>query len=220
MSNLDAILAKSDENQTAALDRLCELIRIKSISTDSAFADDCVEAADWLVNQLNDIGFSASRRDTTGHPMVVAHSGGEGRHMLFYGHYDVQPVDPLNLWDRPPFEPEIQDTPNGKVIRGRGASDDKGQLMTFVEACRAWKAATGELPGNISVLFEGEEESASPSLVPFLTKHADELKADFALVCDTGLWDYDTPAISTMLRGLVAEDFTITASDRDLHSGS
>lgn len=220
MSNLDAILAKSDENQTAALDRLCELIRIKSISTDSAFADDCVEAADWLVNQLNDIGFSASRRDTTGHPMVVAHSGGEGRHMLFYGHYDVQPVDPLNLWDRPPFEPEIQDTPNGKVIRGRGASDDKGQLMTFVEACRAWKAVTGELPGNISVLFEGEEESASPSLVPFLTKHADELKADFALVCDTGLWDYDTPAISTMLRGLVAEDFTITASDRDLHSGS
>lgn len=220
MSNLDAILAKSDENQPAALERLCELIRIKSISTDPAFSKDCVEAADWLVAQLNDIGFKASRRDTDGHPMVVAHSGGDGRHMLFYGHYDVQPVDPLDLWDRPPFDPEIQDTPNGKVIRGRGASDDKGQLMTFVEACRAWKAVTGELPGNISILFEGEEESSSPSLVPFLTKYAEELKADFALVCDTGLWDYNTPAITTMLRGLVAEDFTITASDKDLHSGS
>lgn len=220
MSNLESILAKANDSQPAALKRLFELLRIESVSTDSAYAVECVNAADWLVAQLNDIGFNASRRDTDGHPMVVAHSGGEGRHILFYGHYDVQPVDPLDLWDRPPFDPVIEDTPNGKVIRARGASDDKGQLMTFVEACRAWKDVTGELPGNISILFEGEEESASPSLVPFLTEHADELKADFALVCDTGLWDADTPAITTMLRGLVAEDFTIHAANRDLHSGS
>jgi len=220
MSNLESILAKANDSQPAALKRLFELLRIESVSTDSAYAVECVNAADWLVAQLNDIGFNASRRDTDGHPMVVAHSGGEGRHVLFYGHYDVQPVDPLDLWDRPPFDPVIEDTPNGKVIRARGASDDKGQLMTFVEACRAWKDVTGELPGNISILFEGEEESASPSLVPFLTEHADELKADFALVCDTGLWDADTPAITTMLRGLVAEDFTIHAANRDLHSGS
>ena len=220
MSNLEAILAKADESQPAALERLFALLRIESVSTDSAYAAECVKAADWLVAQLNEIGFTASRRDTDGHPMVVAHSGGEGRHMLFYGHYDVQPVDPLDLWDRPPFDPVIEDTPKGKVIRARGASDDKGQLMTFVEACRAWKDVTGELPGNISILFEGEEESSSPSLVPFLTKYADELKADFALVCDTGLWDSDTPAITTMLRGLVAEDFTIHAANRDLHSGS
>ena len=219
MSNLDAILAKANDSQPAALKRLFELLRIESISTDSAYAVECVNAADWLVAQLNDIGFTASRRDTDGHPMVVAHSGGDGRHMLFYGHYDVQPVDPLDLWDRPPFDPVIEDTPKGKIIRARGASDDKGQLMTFVEACRAWKDVTGELPGNISILFEGEEESSSPSLVPFLTEHADELKADFALVCDTGLWDSDTPAITTMLRGLVAEDFTIHAANRDLHSG-
>ena len=219
MSNLEAILAKANESQPAALKRLFELLRIESISTDSAYAVECVNAADWLVAQLNDIGFTASRRDTDGHPMVVAHSGGDGRHMLFYGHYDVQPVDPLDLWDRPPFDPVIEDTPKGKVIRARGSSDDKGQLMTFVEACRAWKDVTGELPGNISILFEGEEESSSPSLVPFLTEHADELKADFALVCDTGLWDSDTPAITTMLRGLVAEDFTIHAANRDLHSG-
>jgi len=220
MSNLENILAKADENQPEALERLFELLRFESISTDIAFEEECIKAADWLVAQLNDIGFTASRRDTDGRPMVVAHSGGEGPHILFYGHYDVQPVDPLDLWDRPPFEPAIEDTPKGKVIRARGASDDKGQLMTFIEACRAWKNVTGELPGNISIIFEGEEESSSPSLVPFLTEHAEELKADFALVCDTGLWDYDTPAITTMLRGLVAEDFTITASNRDLHSGS
>ena len=219
MFNLETILAKANDSQPAALKRLFELLRIESVSTDSAYAVECVNAADWLVAQLNDIGFTASRRDTDGHPMVVAHSGGDGRHMLFYGHYDVQPVDPLDIWDRPPFDPVIEDTPKGKVIRARGASDDKGQLMTFVEACRAWKDVTGELPGNISILFEGEEESSSPSLVPFLTEHADELKADFALVCDTGLWDSDTPAITTMLRGLVAEDFTIHAANRDLHSG-
>ncbi len=219
MSNLEAILTKANDSQPAALERLFELLRIESISTDSAYATECVNAADWLVAQLNDIGFTASRRDTDGHPMVVAHSDGEGQHILFYGHYDVQPVDPLDLWDRPPFDPAIEDTPKGKVIRARGASDDKGQLMTFVEACRAWKDVTGELPGNISILFEGEEESSSPSLVPFLTEHAEELKADFALVCDTGLWDSDTPAITTMLRGLVAEDFTIHAANRDLHSG-
>ncbi len=219
MSNLDAALAKADENTPAALERLFDLLRIESISTDPAYAGACVRAADWLVAQLNDIGFRAERRDTPGHPMVVAHSGGEGRHMLFYGHYDVQPVDPLDLWDRPPFDPAIEDRPKGKVIRARGASDDKGQLMTFVEACRAWKDVTGKLPGNISILFEGEEESGSPSLIPFLQENTEELKADIALVCDTGLWDENTPAISTMLRGLVGEDFTIHAASKDLHSG-
>ncbi len=219
MTQLETALAKADENIPAALDRLFELLRIESISTDPAYAEECVKAADWLVAELTDIGFKAERRDTPGHPMVVAHSGGEGRHMLFYGHYDVQPVDPLDLWDRPPFDPAIEDTPKGKVIRARGASDDKGQLMTFIEACRAWKETTGELPGNISILFEGEEESGSPSLIPFLKENADELKADIALVCDTGLWDENTPAISTMLRGLVGEDFTIHAASKDLHSG-
>lgn len=219
MTHLDTALAQADKNIPDALDRLFDLLRIESISTDSAYAKECVKAADWLVAELQSIGFAAERRDTTGHPMVVAHSGGTGRHMLFYGHYDVQPVDPLDLWDRPPFDPAIEDTPKGKVIRARGASDDKGQLMTFIEACRAWKEVTGELPGNISILFEGEEESGSPSLIPFLRANAEDLKADIALVCDTGLWDENTPAISTMLRGLVGEDFTIHAASKDLHSG-
>ena len=139
--------------------------------------------------------------------------------MLFYGHYDVQPVDPLELWNRPPFDPAVEDTPNGPVIRGRGAADDKGQLMTFVEACRAWKKVTGSLPLDITMLIEGEEEVGSKNFVPFLEANKDEFKADFALVCDTGMWDPNTPAITTSLRGLLYEEVKIKAANRDLHSG-
>lgn len=220
MTDLNAVLNRIDANNAGAIDRLVELLRIKSISTDPAFKSDCTAAADWLVADLASIGFDAKRHDTPGHPMVVAHSPGDGPHLLFYGHYDVQPVDPLDLWDSPPFEPQIEDTPAGAVIRGRGSSDDKGQLMTFVEACRAFKEETGSIPGNITLFFEGEEESGSPSLVPFLQEHKDTLSADLALVCDTGMWDATTPAITTMLRGMVAEQITITGPDRDLHSGA
>jgi len=195
------------------------LLRIESISTDPAYADACQSAADWLVDDLIAIGFDATRRDTSGHPMVVAHMDGPGPHLMFYGHYDVQPVDPLGLWDRAPFDPEVQETAKGTVIRGRGTSDDKGQLMTFVEACRAWKAVHGTLPCKLTLFFEGEEESGSPSLIPFLNAAKEELSADLALVCDTGMWDENTPAISTMLRGMVGEEITITGPDRDLHSG-
>lgn len=219
MSDLDAVLSRLDAGQDAAVERLFALLRMESISTDSAYKGECRKAAEWLVSELKEIGFDASLRDTPGHPMVVAHSGGEGPHLLFYGHYDVQPVDPLKLWTAPPFEPVIADGPGGPEIRARGASDDKGQVMTFVEACRAWKAETGKLPVNISILFEGEEESGSPSLIPFLKENADELKAELALVCDTGMWNAETPAISTMLRGMVGETITVKAADRDLHSG-
>ncbi|GGE45360.1 M20/M25/M40 family metallo-hydrolase [Actibacterium pelagium] len=217
--SLSPVLAKIDETLPEATDRLLELLRIPSISTDPAFKTDCDAAADWLVAELSSLGFDASKRSTPGHPMVVAHGDGPGLHVVFYGHYDVQPVDPLDLWDRDPFDPQIEDTPAGKVIRGRGSSDDKGQLMTFVEACRAWKAVHGSLPIKISFFFEGEEESGSPSLIPFMKENADELSADVALICDTGLFDRDTPAITTMLRGLLGEELTITGPNKDLHSG-
>jgi len=219
--SLDAILARIDEDLPRATDRLLELLRIPSISTDPAFKPQCEHAADWLVADLRSLGVAAEKRMTPGHPMVVGHvnEDGDGPHILFYGHYDVQPVDPLNLWDRDPFDPEVQEGPSGKVIRGRGASDDKGQLMTFVEACRAWEAVEGKLPCRITFFFEGEEESGSPSLVPFMKENMEELKADIALICDTGLFESETPAIITMLRGLLGEEITIKAAKRDLHSG-
>jgi acetylornithine deacetylase/succinyl-diaminopimelate desuccinylase-like protein len=220
MSDITPVLSALDDNLDSSLERLFALLSIRSISTDPAFADECRKAANWLVDDLKSIGFDASLRETPGHPMVVAHHDGEGPHVLFYGHYDVQPVDPLELWEDDPFEPALKEVePGRKIITGRGASDDKGQLMTFVEACRAYKSVHGKLPCKISILFEGEEESGSPSLKPFLQAHAEELKADFALVCDTAMWNRETPAICVGLRGLVGEEITVKAADRDLHSG-
>ena len=221
---LDATLARIDADLPAAIDRLLQLLRIPSISTDPAFAPDCARAADWLVDDLRSLGFDAASRPTTGHPMVVGHVDGpqsakNGKHLLFYGHYDVQPVDPLNLWHRDPFDPAVEDTPKGQVIRARGASDDKGQLMTFLEACRAWRAVHGTLPGKLTIFLEGEEESGSPSLIPFLQANKAELSADLALICDTGLFEGSVPAITTMLRGLCKAEFTVHAAARDLHSG-
>ncbi|WP_112809349.1 M20/M25/M40 family metallo-hydrolase [Ensifer sp.] len=223
MADITPILERADANLPKSLDRLFDLVRIKSISTDPAFKADCRKAAEWLVAELNGLGFTASVRDTPGHPMVVAHHAGataDAPHVLFYGHYDVQPVDPLNLWDTDPFEPGLKELePGRKVITGRGTADDKGQLLTFVEAARAYKDVHGTLPCRVTILFEGEEESGSPSLKPFLEANAAELKADYALVCDTSMWDRDTPAISAGLRGLVGEEVVIKAADRDLHSG-
>jgi acetylornithine deacetylase/succinyl-diaminopimelate desuccinylase-like protein len=218
--SLDAVLARIDETLPQSLDRLIELLRIPSISTDPAYKADCARTADWLVDDLTTLGFEARSARTPGHPMVVGHGGTGKRHILFYGHYDVQPVDPLELWDRPPFDPELQDTPKGKVIRARGASDDKGQLMTFIEACRAWKHVHGTLPGRLTIFLEGEEESGSPSLIPFMRANKAELSADLALICDTGLYEDRVPAISTQLRGLAKAEFTLHAATRDLHSGA
>ena len=219
-SKLDEVLARLDQGLDTALDRLMAFLRIPSISTDQAHAGDVRAAAEWLRGELAGIGFDASVRDTPGHPMVVARSQpGGARPLLFYGHYDVQPVDPLSLWDRPPFDPQIEDTADGRVIRARGASDDKGQLMTFIEAFRAWREVHGQLPSDLILLFEGEEESGSPSLRPFLRDNADELRASLAMICDTELFGGTRPAIVTQLRGLVGEEVVIRGADRDLHSG-
>ncbi|WP_137156881.1 dipeptidase [Rhizobium sp. FKL33] len=222
MSMIDTVLSKADANLDSSLEKMFALCRIKSISTDPAYKEECAAAAQWLVDDLKALGFEASVRATPGHPMVVAHHAGareDAPHVLFYGHYDVQPVDPVNLWETDPFQPQIRELNGRKVISGRGTSDDKGQLLTFVEACRAYKESHGALPVKVTILFEGEEESGSPSLKPFLEANAAELKADFALVCDTNMWDSETPAISAGLRGLVGEEVLVKAADRDLHSG-
>ncbi len=221
MTPLDDVLARIDQDLDKSVDRLFALLRIASISTDPAYKQQCRDAAEHVAADLTSIGFEASVRPTAGHPVVVAKAnGGSVPRVLFYGHYDVQPVDPLDLWKSPPFEPRIETLPDGrKIIVARGACDDKGQAMTFIEACRAFKAVTGKLPLPITMMIEGEEECGSQHLFQFVRDNASELKQDLALVCDTAMWDQKTPSITTSLRGLVYEDVKVTCADRDLHSG-
>src|SRR5271167_1635531 len=221
MATIDDVLSAIDAGQKTAVDRLFAFLSIPSISALPAHFPDCERAADWLVTELSDLGFEAAKRPSAGRPMVVGHikaARREAPSVLFYGHYDVQPADPLNLWRNPPFEPRLEAGAHGEEIVARGASDDKGQLMTFLEACRAFKQF-GAPPCHITVLFEGEEETGSPSLPAFLSENAKELKADVALVCDTGMWDRSTPAITMSLRGIVGEELVLTGANRDLHSG-
>jgi len=221
MSTLDAVLSQIDRDFEQSVERLFALLRIASVSTDPAYKEQCRAAAEHVAADLKSIGFTSDVRPTAGHPVVVAKANGvAGPHVLFYGHYDVQPVDPLNLWKTPPFEPRIETLPDGrKIIVARGACDDKGQAMTFIEACRAYHKVTGKLPLPITTMIEGEEECGSKNLFAFVRDNADEFKLDLALVCDTAMWDQKTPAITTSLRGLVYEDVKITCADRDLHSG-
>ena len=221
---LPAVLQQIDAGLDQSLKRLFEFLRIQSISTDPAYSKECQTAAAYVAKDLSGIGFQTSIRQTEGHPIVVGKGGGEGDgrrpRVLFYGHYDVQPVDPLDLWDTPPFTPRIATLPDGrKIIVARGACDDKGQVMTFVEACRAFVAVTGQLPLPITMMIEGEEECGSNHLFGFVKDNAAEFKLDLALVCDTSMWDQATPMVTTSLRGLVYEEVKLTCADRDLHSG-
>ncbi len=221
MSTLEAVLSRIDQDLDQSLERLFALLRIASVSTDAAYKDHCRAAAEHVAKDLRSIGFEATLRPTEGHPVVVGKANGaSGPRVLFYGHYDVQPVDPLSLWKTPPFEPRIETLPGGrKIIVARGACDDKGQAMTFIEACRAYKAVTGKLPLPITTMIEGEEECGSQHLFKFVRDNAEEFKLDLALVCDTAMWNAETPAVTTSLRGLVYEEVKVTCADRDLHSG-
>ncbi len=168
------------------------------------------------------MGFAAKVRETAGHPAVVAHHPGPtgtGPHVLFYGHYDVQPPEPLELWTSPPFEPTLVEGPGAARVVARGAVDDKGQVMTWLEALRFWHETAGGPPCRVSVLVEGEEEIGSPNLDEFLEANAEELRADVAVISDTNMWDAATPAINTRLRGLVYTQIDIAGPSRDLHSG-
>jgi len=220
---LSPVLERIDADFDSALERLKDLLRIKSISTDPAYKEDTRAAAEWCAQRLEEIGFTATVHDTPGHPIVVAHHGGPGRegvpHLLYYGHYDVQPPDPLELWESEPFEPVVVEGENGKRLVARGANDDKGQVSTIIEALAAWVAVHGTLPVKATVLLEGEEESGSPSLEPFLEAHKGELAADVAVISDTEIWSIDTPAITYMLRGLVYVEITLHGPSHDLHSG-
>jgi acetylornithine deacetylase/succinyl-diaminopimelate desuccinylase-like protein len=219
MTDVTAVLALAASRRADSRERWFDFLRIPSVSAQPPHAADCRRAAAWVRAQLAAIGFDAQVRETAGHPVVVAHHPGPtglGPHLLFYGHYDVQPPEPLELWTSPPFEPVLVD---GVRVVARGAVDDKGQTMTWLEALRFWHEAAGGPPCRVSVLVEGEEEIGSRNLPDFLEAHAEELRADVAVISDTNMWDADTPAISTRLRGMLYTQIDITAASKDLHSG-
>jgi acetylornithine deacetylase/succinyl-diaminopimelate desuccinylase-like protein len=198
------------------LSKLIEFLRFPSISTDSAYAGDVKRCAEWLARQLQDIGLEARLHATPGHPIVVAknaHQPGR-RTVLIYGHYDVQPVDPLALWTHPPFEPHVGD---GKIF-ARGATDNKGQILAHILGVQ--EALTrGELPVNLIFLIEGEEECGSTHLDDFLTAHRDELHCDIVAVSDTGMIARGVPTLTYGLRGIAAMEIKVTGPTGDLHSG-
>lgn len=202
------------------LAELKDFVRIPSVSTQAKHKEDMEEAAGWLRDKLTEAGFpEASVMRTGGHPVVFAEwseAGAEAPTVLIYGHYDVQPPDPLELWETPPFEPTMV----GDDLFARGASDDKGQLYTHVKAAEAWRESRGAPPINLKCVFEGEEESGSPNLELFIREHQDLLSADVALVSDTGFIGKDAPSIVYGLRGLAYLEIEVTGPDHDLHSGT
>ena len=217
-----AVLDHIEANLDAARGRWFDFLRIPSVSAQPAHAGDCAAAAAWVRDQLAAMGFDAALHPTPGHPVVLGRHpgpGGNAPHLLFYGHYDVQPAEPLDLWTHPPFDPALSEGPHGPRVVARGAVDDKGQVMMWLEALRAWHAVHGTLPVRVTALIEGEEEVGSPNLDRFMTEHADALRGDVTVISDTGMWDIDTPALTTRLRGLAYMQVVIRAADRDLHSG-
>ncbi len=219
------------ENEDACIARLIDWLRIPSISTDPAYKKDVEHAAEFARDHLAQSGLEVEILPTgepagQGHPIVLAKCDGDadykGPHILFYGHYDVQPVDPIDLWDSPPFEPVIVGDGDQKRIVARGSCDDKGQVSMFLEALRAWKETAGKVAGGIriTVLLEGEEESGSFNLERFVAQHADTLgKCDVCVISDTGMLARGRPAITYGVRGLAYTEITLHGPDQDLHSG-
>jgi acetylornithine deacetylase/succinyl-diaminopimelate desuccinylase-like protein len=235
-TKVNDVLARLHAGEPAAISRLIEWLRIPSISTDPAYVGQTRDAAKWCADQLRASGFDAhvkpahDAQGKPGHPIVFAHHPGDaeyqGPHVLFYGHYDVQPVDPVDLWESPPFEPARRGPkkgePGGERIVARGAVDDKGQVAMFLEAMRAWKEVTGKTAGGVrmTLLIEGEEESGSVSLPTFVKDHAKDLKAcDICVISDTGMLDRGKPAITYGVRGLAYTEVTLHGPSHDLHSG-
>ncbi len=232
---LDPVLDKLAADDADAIERLKKWLAIPSVSTDPAYRDDVRRAAAWVVEQLGEAGIAAELRETGtpashGHPIVWAEhdpARAEGPHVLFYGHYDVQPPDPLELWESPPFEPVVKPAepgPAGEVpgerIVARGAVDDKGQVASFLEALRAWHAVHGEIPVRMTILIEGEEESGSVNLERFVRDHRSELeRCDICVISDTGMLARGEPAITYGVRGLAYAHVELHGPDQDLHSG-
>ncbi|MEO5334678.1 MAG: dipeptidase, partial [Magnetococcus sp. YQC-5] len=216
---MNTILESLRINQQQRLEELSACLQIPSISSDPEHADSMRECADWMAALLRQAGMTTVKvHDTPGHPIVTGtwlHAEGKPT-LLIYGHYDVQPVDPLELWEAPPFVARIH---NDRIF-ARGAADDKGQILMHIHAARAILQTHGHLPLNLIFLIEGEEEISSPNLPAFLYEQKSWLQADLALVSDTCMWAEGIPSITNSLRGLVALEVAVTGPKRDLHSGS
>ncbi len=220
-SSLAEVLAHIEKRQEQAVADLSDFLRIPSISADPNRSSDVARCARWLADRLTADGLTATVEPTPGHPVVLAqnkHQAGRPT-VLLYGHYDVQPVDPIAQWTTPPFEPTVRKTSAGTdAIYARGSADDKGQIWAHIEAIGAWQKAGG-LPVNLVAIFEGEEEIDSHHLASFIAAHRQMLRADIAVISDTNCFARGIPAITTGLRGLVYSQLTLRSSMHDLHSG-
>ena len=219
MSDVTHALHYAKASQGRFVGELIDLLRISSISTDPAYSQDVADAASWLAEALRDIGvMDAILTETKGHPIVTGevHVDSALPTVLVYGHYDVQPPDPLDLWNSPPFDPMIEDG----VLYARGACDDKGQLFMHLKALECWMRTAGKPPVNLKFILEGEEESGSASLPGFIKEHKDALAADIVVISDSSLFAPGIPSITYGLRGMAYVEITLTGPDRDLHSGT
>jgi len=214
--DLDSFFAA---NQARARDELFDLLRIPSVSARSEHNADTARAADWVADALRKIGLTATVHPTKGHPIVIGEwrkAPPDSQTVLIYGHYDVQPAEPLELWESPPFEPTVRD---GKIF-ARGSVDDKGQLYLHIKALEAHLSTRGKLPLNIIVLAEGEEEVGSDHLADFIQAHADQLKCDAVVISDSAMFAPGLPSILSSLRGLAYFQIDVQGPATDLHSGS
>lgn len=217
MSTLEPVDRFLDQNGARFVEELKEFLRIASVSADPARQADMRRAAEFVSSQLAQAGLAARVVQTAGHPIVFAEwlGAGDAPTALVYGHYDVQPPDPLEQWISPPFEPTVRDG----FLYARGASDDKGQVFTHIKSVEAWLKAAGRLPVNVKFVIEGEEEVGSRNLDQFLSANRDLVKCDVAVVSDTSQYAPGIPAITYGLRGILACEVTLHGPNRDLHSG-
>ncbi|HEY2828360.1 MAG TPA: dipeptidase [Pirellulales bacterium] len=215
MPNLDEYLAA---NANRFEEELCELLRIPSVSAERKHKEDVRRAGQWVLKQFQSLGLAAEMIETTGHPLVYAESPpvADAPTVLVYGHYDVQPPDPLKEWISPPFEPTRR---NGNLY-ARGATDDKGQMLTHVKSAEAWLKTAGKLPVQLKFLIEGEEEVGSDNLYQFIDKAKDKLRCDVAVISDCSQFGPGRPAITYGLRGLAYFELRLTGPKQDLHSGT
>ena len=200
------------------VEQLRALVRFASVSAQPAHRGDVRACADWLARHFRAIGLDVRLHPTNGHPILVARTrrrGGRAPHVVVYGHYDVQPPEPLELWKTPPFDPVVR---AGKLF-GRGTSDNKGQFFAHVNAVEAYVRTGTPLPVDVTFLIEGEEEVGSENLTAFVKRHARELRADYVIVSDTSMFSRDHPTLTYATRGIVGLEIRVDGPERDLHSG-